>query len=72
MVTIQECRGAMHLAVKQIEDYINDNDGRGPCDNGCPDCTMGVVPDRFNTGLCGFHRMQSLLRKIDANQLPVL
>jgi hypothetical protein len=52
---------AMAKAAEQVEDYINDNDGRGPSDNHCPDCTMGVVPDSLNKGLCGYHKLQSLI-----------
>lgn len=42
-------------------------DESGPtfhADPGCVDCTMGVTPDRFNTGLCGYHKMKSAIRKV--------
>lgn len=54
----------MAKAVKQIEDYTDNNDGKGPRDYGCVDCTEGTVPYRLNTGLCGFHMMKKALKEI--------
>jgi hypothetical protein len=32
-----------------------------PLDAGCIECTVGTVPDRFNTGLCAYHTSKKLL-----------
>jgi len=31
-------------------------------DIGCVACTLGVTPDRYNTGLCMYHACKELLR----------
>ena len=41
----------------------NTDEGRTPIepDPGCVDCTCGTTPDRYNTGLCMYHRAERLI-----------
>lgn len=49
--------------VKQFDDLVADAEGRIGQDPGCIECTVGTVPDRFNTGLCGYHATRAALAK---------
>lgn len=50
--------------VELIKDIASDSEGRYPHPNtGCIECTVGTVPDKYNTGLCALHMAKSLLSK---------
>lgn len=42
-----------------IQDH-EDNEETRSGDPGCIECTHGVTPDRFNTGLCAYHYSKGL------------
>lgn len=45
-----------------IEDYDDENGGIIVMpDRGCVICTEGTTPDKYNTGLCDFHKAKKLL-----------
>lgn len=44
------------------ENLASETEGHYPNpDSGCIECTAGTVPDRYNTGLCAYHRAKQLL-----------
>ena len=50
--------------VRAHEKLVGDTEGEyPPADSGCIECTLGTVPDRYNTGLCAYHSAKKLLGK---------
>jgi hypothetical protein len=53
---------ALRAMVNAHDTLVSDTEGHYPRpDTGCIDCTLGTVPDRFNTGLCAYHRARAAL-----------
>jgi len=46
-----------------LDETNSESEGRYPLpDTGCIECTVGTVPDKYNTGLCALHQAKQLLR----------
>jgi hypothetical protein len=56
-----------HLATQLVAEYdemrSNSEGAYPPPDSGCIECTVGTVPNKWNTGLCVYHKAQFLLEK---------
>lgn len=53
---IHELETALNRMVQAHENLVSDTEGKYPTpDAGCIDCTVGTVPDRYNTGPCAYH-----------------
>lgn len=54
---------AARAFVAQFDEFVSDLDGTFPSNPGCVACTYGATPDRYNTGLCGYHAMRAAIAK---------
>jgi hypothetical protein len=53
---------ALNRMVLAHENLVSDTEGKYPSpDAGCIECTVGTVPNRYNTGLCAYHAAKRLL-----------
>lgn len=53
---------ALNRMVCAHENLEADTEGKyPPPDSGCVECTLGSVPNRYNTGLCAFHNAKRVL-----------
>lgn len=59
---IHELETALNRMVLAHDNTASDSEGVWPhADTGCIECTVGTVPDRFNTGLCAYHNAKKVL-----------
>jgi len=57
-----ELKTALNRMVLAHENLVEDTEGRYPHpDCGCIECTVGTVPNKYNTGLCAYHAAKRLL-----------
>lgn len=62
---ITELETALNRMVCAHENLSADTEGQyPPLDAGCVECTAGVTPDRYNTGLCAYHNAKRLLGQL--------
>lgn len=62
LTRIQQLEACLTKMVEAHEDTVSDSEGHYPRpDTGCIDCTCGTVPDKFNSGRCGYHQAKVLL-----------
>jgi hypothetical protein len=65
LARIHELETTLNRMIEVYEDTLSDSDGRFPGpDAGCPDCTRGTVPDKFNSGPCAYHTAKRLLGQL--------
>jgi hypothetical protein len=59
---IHELETALNRMILAHENTLADSEGRWPHpDHGCIECTLGTVPNKFNTGLCAYHTAKKVL-----------
>lgn len=62
MTRIDALETALNRMVLAHENLESDTEGKyPPADAGCIECTVGAVPDKYNTGLCAYHNAKQLL-----------
>jgi len=60
--------GTAHALAASMMRFVDDTEEGSPAlagdgsNSGCILCTRGTVPNRLNTGLCAYHRLEKLLR----------
>lgn len=60
-----ELRTALSRMVLAFEALRDNTEGRYPeADAGCIHCTVGTVPNRFNTGPCAYHNAKRILGQL--------
>jgi hypothetical protein len=59
---IHELEVVLNRMVLAHENTMSESDGQWPQpDTGCIECTVGTVPDKYNTGPCAYHSAKRLL-----------
>jgi len=65
VLRIHELETALNRMVLAHENLRDNTDGQyPPLDAGCIHCTVGTVPDRYNTGPCAYHTALKLLGRL--------